>query len=250
MQKLRDSLTFNSQLQYLLWRSTGSRYDLAMRLATGANIVVRKSPAQDLNIAYEIFRHNIYQCPKQLNAKNIKTIVDVGANVGYSCLYWLHHFPEARVIAFEPHPEHIKQIEVHLQINRVTERVTLFPSAAGTKVGELFLADKGPESTLLASSNSPKLSVPVVDWFSQLGNQPIDLLKMDIEGSEYPLLADSRFSNLRIETCVLEWHQTPDYPDGRKWCIDRLSHLGYSVVPGKLEQECAGLLWAFRQDCI
>jgi FkbM family methyltransferase len=250
MLKLRNNLTLNSHLRYLLWRTTGYRYNFTAQLMTGQHITIRRPPAQDISTANEIFVQNVYQCPRQLDAKNVKTIVDVGANVGYSCIYWLHQFPFSRVIAFEPHPIHIKQIKLHLQMNQLTERVTLLASAAGTQSGEMFLTDMGPESTLLATLNYNTLSVPVVDWFIEIGEEQIDLLKIDIEGSEYLLLADTRFESLKIKTFVLEWHNTSDYPDGRTWCIERLSQLGYSIVPGKVDKPPIGLLWAFRKDCL
>lgn len=250
MQRLRDNLTFSSQLRYLFWRARGTRDNLTVRLRTGLNITIRNPPAKDIDIAYEIFVPDIYQCPKQLDLKDVRKIVDVGANVGYSCIYWLHHFPYSRVIAFEPHPAHVRQINLHLQLNHVADRVTLLASAAGTQAGKMFLTDKGSESALLIASSHNTISVPVVDWFTEIGEEQIDLLKIDIEGSEYPLLADTRFESLKIKTCVLEWHNTSDYPDGRTWCIERLSQLGYSVVPGKLNQPAAGLLWAFRKDCL
>jgi FkbM family methyltransferase len=233
-----------------LWRATGTQDNLTVRLKSEQALIIRKPPAKDIDIAYEIFVPDIYQCPKQLDVKDVRKIVDVGANVGYSCIYWLHHFPDSQVIAFEPHPAHVRQINLHLQINHVAERVTLLASAAGTQAGQMFLTDMGPESALLAASSHNTISVPVVDWFTEIGKEQIDLLKIDIEGSEYPLLADTRFESLKIKICVLEWHNTSDYPDGRTWCINRLTQLGYSVLPGKIDRPPAGLLWAFRKECV
>jgi len=250
MQRLRDHLTISSQLRYLLWRATGTQDNITVRLKSDQTLIIRKPPTKDIDIAYEIFVPDIYQCPKELDVKDVRKIVDVGANVGYSCIYWLHHFPDSRVIAFEPHPDHVRQINLHLQINDVADRVTLLASAAGTQAGKMFLTDMGPESALLAASSNNTILVPVVDWFTEIGEEQIDLLKIDIEGSEYPLLADTRFESLKIKTCVLEWHNTSDYPDGRTWCINRLTQLGYSVVPGKIDRPPAGLLWAFRKECL
>jgi hypothetical protein len=47
--------------------------------------------------------------------------------------------------------------------------------------------------------------VDVVDIFDELSDRAIDILKIDIEGSEHPLLADPRFAKLRVRFLVMEW---------------------------------------------
>src|SRR4051794_1523575 len=50
----------------------------------------------------QIFVDHEYRCIDHL--KNIRTIVDAGANVGYSSAYFLSRFPDVRIIAVEPDP--------------------------------------------------------------------------------------------------------------------------------------------------
>ena len=77
----------------------------------------------------------------------------------------------------------------------------------------------------------------------------IDLLKMDIEGSEYPLLADSRFERLDVKALVVEWHVTAEHPasEGRDWCLERLHQLGYQTQI-TCDEVDHGIIWAFRGD--
>jgi hypothetical protein len=73
----------------------------------------------------------------------------------------------------------------------------------------------------------------------------IDILKIDIEGGEYELLVDPRFSTLSIRTVVLEWHNSDGIPDGGAWSVSQLESLGYRTTISQAGDGW-GLLWAFR----
>jgi len=165
--------------------------------------------------------------------------------VGYSCLFWCQQYPEARVTGFEPHPDHLKAITGHLAANHLSDRVKVVEAAAGVAEAAMYLVDAGSSSEITASSGG--FPVQVVDLFQTMQG-PIDLLKIDIEGSEYDLLADERFGELGARTVVLEWHQRDNYPDGRRWCEERLRRFGYRTRIGVEDLPLAGLIWGFRTD--
>jgi FkbM family methyltransferase len=251
-QRLRDKLEFYSQIKYFLWRmlSPFHSYDLTVKMKSGINIIIRPSTESghgnfsDLCIGYEIFVGEPYKLPKEIRLENVAHIIDIGGNVGYSCLYWLSKFPNSHVVVIEPHPKHIEKIYDHLKINQYEERVLVIASAAGSKVGSLFLTDMGAESKLTNEQSENTISVPVIDWFETVRTQDIDILKIDIEGGEYSLLSDPRFADLKCKAMVIEWHNTSMYPDGQKWCIDKLKHLNYKVIPTIDFGDC-GIIWAF-----
>jgi len=246
MSKLRYSLKPTSHIKYLFWKLWGCQYDLVVKINTDQKIVIRKFPKQDISTANEIFTQHIYHPPIEIVKEDVKRIIDVGSNVGYSCLYWLNFFPNAHILAFEPHPEHVQQITRHLEINRLAERVMIIPKAAGICSGEYFLTDMGASSTIVESKTQNTISVSMTDWFSEIGTEIIDLLKIDIEGGEYYLLDDPRFEDLDIKLLVLEWHNIDTYPSGEKWCIERLEKLNYKVIP-TANFYSYGVLWAFSK---
>ena len=85
----------------------------------------------------------------------------------------------------------------------------------------------------------------MVDVLELLRNQKIDILKMDIEGSEYEILADERFADLDIGAIVMEWHTPPGETRGKAWCDDRLRALGYEVED-IFNKPSYGMMWARR----
>jgi FkbM family methyltransferase len=239
----RDLLQPASRIRYLIWRLLGARNPIELRLKSGLRVKIRSRSTTDYGVAWDIYWRGCYQCPESLSG--VRHIVDLGANVGYSCLFWCQQYPEARVTAFEPHPEHLNAIAGHLAANHFLDRVQVVAAAAGVADAVRYLVDAGSSSAITESPGG--YAVQVVDLF-QTVESPVDILKIDIEGGEYGLLADERFGALGARTVVVEWHKTPNHADGRKWCEDRLQGFGYRTRIGFEDLPLAGLIWGFRSD--
>jgi hypothetical protein len=104
------------------------------------------------------------------------------------------------------------------------------------------LSDVGPGSTVL-DGGGEGLEIEIVDVFSVLAGRRLDLLKLDIEGGEYEIMADPRFETLDVRALVMEWHAREGY--GRDWCVARLQALGFRVQE-TWSEDAAGMLWALR----
>jgi FkbM family methyltransferase len=250
MKRLRDRMKGLSKARYLIWRAMSRTRPITVELQTGEKLILRQSPADDLGIAYEVFTGESYKTPREIDSLSIRRIVDLGANVGYTCVYWLANFPGAQILAFEPHPVHVALLRSHLNINGLSDQVVVYPAAAGTRSGNLFLTDDGCKSTTVATAGNASIAVEQVDWFACVGDEPIDLLKIDIEGGEYDILSDSRFASLQINALVMEWHVTDNHPNGGEWCLSRLQALGYATHTLFDSKSERGLLWAFRTPAL
>lgn len=225
--------------RYARWRSTGRHGDIRVALRDGMTAIVR-GEGPDYCTLSEIYFHRQYEPPVPLPS-TCRTIVDVGANVGYSCLWFLARHPVARVTAFEPMPRHLEQIRAQLALNRAADRVTLIGAAAGTRPGTVRFVEDGPGSR---ASREGSVAVPVVDFFAHLPEGRIDVLKLDIEGGECDLLEDPRFPALAARTgaIVMEWHAPVAGRGGRDWCARRLADAGLRVVDGE-RYDVAGMVW-------
>ncbi|MBA4067325.1 MAG: hypothetical protein C0501_27175 [Isosphaera sp.] len=246
---LRAQWTVPSQARYAVWRLAGRRYPLRARLRGGPRMVIRPNCLDDLRVADEVFVRRVYDAPWPVDPAGVEAVVDLGSNVGYTCLLWLWRFPRCRVDAFEPHPAHARQVAEHLALNGWAGRATVTAAAAGAAAGTARLTDAGISSRVSAAEPGAgadgRLDIAVVDWLAWAAGRRIDLLKMDIEGGEYDLLADPRFPALDIRRAVVEWHATDPRDPGREWCRDRLAAAGFEVRAGD-EGPNYGLLWARR----
>lgn len=239
----RDLLDVPSRAKYVVWRALGGKGSVDLRLRSGLYLQFRSARATDYGVAWDIFLRGCYSCPEPLSA--VRRIVDLGANVGYSCLFWCKQFPEAHVTAFEPHPAHLAAISRHLSINGFEHRVEVIGAAADVENGTAQLRDGGSSSAI--SEGPADFTVQKRDIFETLDGQ-IDILKIDIEGGEYKLLGDPRFERVNARTIVLEWHKRSDFVQDREWCENRLRTLGYRTQSGTEDLPLAGLIWGFAGD--
>jgi hypothetical protein len=86
------------------------------------------------------------------------------------------------------------------------------------------------------------------DLFALTGSQRFDLVKMDIEGGEWPILTDARLARLPTRVVVMEWHEHRcPHPSPRAYACDLLGGAGFVRQwhePGRFASN--GLLWAWR----
>lgn len=247
MAHFRDLLPRRSWPRYLAWHYA-QKTPFRCRLREGPTISIRPEPSHDFQTAVEIFSARMYAC--DLDVSSVRHIVDLGGNVGYSCLYWCKRYPNASVLAFEPHPTHCQLLEWHAISNGYAERIKLVAAAAGVRDGVAILTDDDDGSAIVESVATDSLEVRMVDVFHAIPEGPIDVLKMDIEGSEHAILDDPRFDALaaRTKLVFLEWHARGER--GEASCRARLADLGFRVKSGRICDSRCGMLYGTRPDCM
>lgn len=201
--------------------------------------------AQDCMSAYEIFQTEVYSPARLLG--DVEHVVDLGAYVGFSCLYWLRMWPSCRVIAYEPHPSQAEAARKNIAANGFSEAVEIRTAAASVANGRVYLVPGGMSSRLTEEAGGGEIPVEVRDVFQDLLGRRIDLLKIDIEGSEYEILSDRRFASLLPRAIFLEVHPSKSHPQGKKWCSERLQNLGYRVE-NYLNMSGVAMLAAVKPD--
>ncbi len=87
-----------------------------------------------------------------------------------------------------------------------TPHCVLHEAAVANADGEVrFAYDMGSGSHVASASESRVLTVPTIDLFPYL--RRADLAKIDIEGAEWPILADPRLADLSSLVIVFEYHR-------------------------------------------
>lgn len=125
--------------------------------------------------------------------------VDVGANVGSYCLFGA--CVGADVIAFEPGPAAVQYLRENVQLNGVSNRVTVYEKALGAHPARVgFVSDQ--DTTNRVASNGD-ISVEMVTADTMLP-RTATLAKLDVEGTEHDVLAGGRATLLGAEAIILE----------------------------------------------
>jgi FkbM family methyltransferase len=169
-------------------------------------------------VATEIFQGQSY--PILHYSYPVKVIVDVGANIGAAAVYFRHHFRDARIICVEPSKEafeylrgnalHHHAIETYnLGFSYQDTEAILYSGASDTVTSSLHLNGLSHDT----KRQLVKLRNPVQFLYHGLGVEKIDLLKLDTEGHEVPILcALAQEGQLEeIGTIYLEFHNALDF---------------------------------------
>lgn len=216
------------------------------RLRSGAEVTLMHR--RDTEAFHELFLGGEYEPPPDLVPRlaEVRRILDVGGNIGMFS-NWAHaRWPEAEITAFEPAPENATVFRSWLA--RSSAPVELIEAAAMVYTGRVRLgpgAGAGRQVSAVDSSAADLDTLAAVDIFDHLVTA--DLVKIDIEGAEWPILADSRLSQLDEITLVMEYHRVgapslPAYDAARRL----LESAGFTVGHHHPNHWGHGVLWAWK----
>jgi len=154
----------------------------------------------------EIFIQEIY---KQ-TIKSDALIIDCGANIGLSVIYLRSIYPKAKIIAFEPDEKNFELLRANIS-SQAINNVELKKEAVWTENTMLSFESQGTMSSKI-SENSPGNTGEVkkvkATRLKEILSQPVDFLKIDIEGAEYQVLKDIKDQLFLVNVMFLEYHGT------------------------------------------
>lgn len=122
-------------------------------------------------------------------------IVDGGAHIGLSLVYFKLLYPESQVTCVEPDPDIFELLRTNVKVNELTH-VQLYNFALGEMEGRKpFLkgeSKKSWSSRVLYEQKGPQENILFVPTrrLSRLIDGTLDLLKLDIEGSESEVMQE------------------------------------------------------------
>ena len=154
-------------------------------------------------IKREIFDLEIYTF---LSKKNSPYIIDCGANIGLSIIYFKKIFPDAEIIGFEPDGKVFDALEFNVKSFSLTD-VTLIKKACWDEETILKFYSEGADGgrTAMDSDKDGIIEVETVRLRDFL-NKKVDFLKIDIEGAEINVLKDSSDLLHYVDNLFVEYH--------------------------------------------
>ena len=139
------------------------------------------------------------------------TIIDCGANVGITVLYWKSLFPNSRIVAMEADPVICDMLRHNCDW---MSDVSILEAAAWTEEDQLDFNMEGNVGGHLAAlsertDKGKNVKVRAVRLRDLLADK-VDLLKLDIEGAEIDVLEDC-FDRLScVDRIFVEYHAFAD----------------------------------------
>jgi len=119
-----------------------------------------------------------------------QVVVDVGANIGmHAIVAALQVGSEGRVFACEAHPATAGYLRRNIRLNGLEPVIQVIESAVGESRGAAVFSDERSDDqnhVMMARADGIRVTVETVD--SVIPEQPVDLLKIDVEGFELMVL--------------------------------------------------------------
>jgi FkbM family methyltransferase len=210
-------------------------------------------PPKFYEVFREVFMEDFYKIDELVHyLPNNPTIVDVGGNVGYFSTLIASKNLKARIFAFEPMSENAAVFQFNLDLNTgLANRIILHNAAVtGNYNGTIrIFFDVESENSVIASvmddfsalntASREVAALSVQEIFKRYSINQIDLLKLDCEGSEYPILYEMP-SHLfdKIKTIVIESHDL-DEENRNTTALKRFLELkGFNVKSAIADNNC------------
>ena len=165
----------------------------------------------------EVFSENCYYL--ELDKEN-PVIVDAGAHIGMTTIYFKMLFPKSRIIAFEPVPANFELLKKNVEENQL-ENVELYQAVVAPKSGMLRIHEPIGEGAWKSGAGiipkgwkgiqtSREIKVEAVG-IQEILHDKIDIFKMDIEGMEYEIIRNAGSKIRNVGTWIMEVHPRKDH---------------------------------------
>lgn len=199
----------------------------------GLDVLFRPN-TYDALINCDIFGYEEYGDFVNLHNK-FTNIIDIGAQTGVFTLFFLSRMKgKAHVTCVEAIKENFDILKTNIERNGFVDQVRLINMAAWSESGKIIEIYKNNSNTGGHSilNNNPKVykekeTVRTISLKDIVGNIDCDLLKVDIEGSEYELILKAEKETLdKIHRIVMEVHGSEDTNISLKRFLE---NLGFKV---------------------
>lgn len=192
---------------------------------------------------------NDYGLGRQM--RDVRTILDIGANVGFFSMAARGHYPAATIHAYEPNP----RVLSFLSANTSALGVEMHPEAVGSRSGFVQILESGSSNQARTGEiartgagagagivETGGIAQIALDTAIERMGGTVDLLKLDCEGAEWDLFklrdAWKRVRNLRMEYHLFRGETVEQ--------VDRtLRGLGFEPIHWERDAGF-GMVWARR----
>ncbi len=171
----------------------------------------------------EIIQSQVYRFASD---RDDPRIVDCGANGGLSIVYFKRLYPRARITGVEADPAIFETLTRNIHMQQLSD-VTLINKAVSATREPVVFHREGSDSGRVHAMESAKSSISVdAVALDDLLENPVDLLKIDIEGSETAALVSATRLD-RVKRMFVEYHSFSDQPQSLATLLDILTKAGF-----------------------
>lgn len=174
----------------------------------------------------EIFEQEIYKFKSRILEP---FIIDCGANIGLSSIYFKQLYPNSNIIAFEPDIEVFKVLQENTRKLKLS-KISIVNKAVWNSETMLEFMSEGADGgrVVQLEDKRRRYQVQTVRLRDYL-NQTVDFLKLDIEGAETEVLQDCQDLLINVEHLFVEYHSFINQAQTLHIIVNILSEAGFRI---------------------
>jgi len=176
-----------------------------------------------------------------MNLPAVRTILDIGANIGTTSVMLLNTYPDATLLALEPDPGNFAVLQRNIApygARAIALRKALWHRPEALTIERGSFRDGGEWSFQVKSSGNATSEVDgitLADLMREYELESVDILKIDIEGAERYVFDSSITPCLRrVKRIAIELHDAASR-DAFFGCV--------TPLPGQISQHGEVTLW-------
>ena len=175
----------------------------------------------------DIFINQIYN----FNSENDKPfIIDAGGCIGVSVLYFKLHYPKSKILVFEPDNSLYSVLKRNIVQNKLKD-IELIKAGLGKNEGKYKFYSDGLDGGSINDINGSSTLVEVdIVRLSKYLTQPVDLLKMNIEGLESEVFEEIEDKLYFFKEIIFEYHCFNNLPQSLGNILNILDRNGFRYV--------------------
>ena len=167
----------------------------------------------------EIFLDRIYQFESESTAPKI---LDIGANIGLSVLFFKQLYPQAKITAYEADPRIFNYLQKNVRENNYQD-VELINKAVWHENTTLNFISEGADGGHISLNDCSQinLEIPAIDIAEILKDNQFEFIKMDIEGAEEFVLPRCQGLLDEVRFMFIEYHS----PVESEQCLNKILNI-------------------------
>ncbi|UHG94046.1 FkbM family methyltransferase [Spirosoma oryzicola] len=211
-----------------------------IRLTRNGHTITLRKASSDLMVFEQLFIYKEYSELVdliRLNKISIRTVIDLGANIGLATIYLRENFPDATFICAEPDERNFESLQANLSGYGKT---VLYQKAIWSTQKNIYLNRNfrdGKDWAIAVSNNKSgsyaEVNTMTIDEIILHNNlDEIDLIKIDIEGAEAELFKVSEQNDFldKVKVIAIEIHNEFNVRDS---IISQLINHNFLLVESK-----------------
>ncbi len=191
----------------------------------------------DLYIIHTIFKQKDY-LPTITQLKNVKNILDLGANIGTFSLWANDQYQPKKIIAVEPEQENFSILKQNIRLNDAKKVIKPLNTAIykeKTAIGmKKWSYNKGMHSLDEESTENQVETITFKKLInSEFKNEMIDFLKIDIEGAEKYIFTKENKGIIKnqVKYIAMETHKVWGY--SKEQALKYFAEIGFEAKARK-----------------